>query len=525
VLVKALPYFRLQSQIPRLPDLSKKGEALVNEIKTRDKAARSFPARGDKIGELGTIYQANLFTKEAERCLEIAGRLSPENPRWPYCLAYIRQQMGESQGAEALLRRVIALAPDYAPAQLKLADLGFKSGEAGEAEAIYLKLSDDKTVGTHACLGLARIAMDKGRWEDGRSFLEKAIRMDPQFKSAYRLLATISDHFGRTDEAEIFRERAGIERFAEAPDPWVEELAAVCFDPKELMRLANVSFQTNRYERAFGLYKRALDLEPDNPENVLEVAQRVFDSGNREPARNLFLKALTIRPNDETALYHVATIDYLAGRLEDARATYDRLLRAHPQSVDGWTGLGDVSIKNGDFQKAELSYRKALAINPQAPRVQYALGKLEMARGNSHLALGYFQRAAALDPGSADAWFSIGAIMAQQGRLEEAIVDYKKALRENPEFGLAHYNLANALYRQGKLAEARERYRRAIECDPEVAEAHLNLGTLLAEEGQRDEARNSLQTALSLALAQGNSPLEEAIRAELKKLSSASLRR
>ncbi len=80
------------------------------------------------------VYQANVFIKEAERCyLEAAGRFSSENPRWPYYLAYLRQQSGITPGAGELLGRVIARAPDYAPAQLKQADLSFKSGRAEDA--------------------------------------------------------------------------------------------------------------------------------------------------------------------------------------------------------------------------------------------------------------------------------------------------------------------------------------------------------------------------------------------------------
>ncbi|OGD18677.1 MAG: hypothetical protein A2W03_08775 [Candidatus Aminicenantes bacterium RBG_16_63_16] len=519
-LLKAWPNFAFHKQIPRLPDLTEKSPLLASEIKARDKAARAFPVGADKIGELGKVYQANAFAKEAESCYVAAARRSSKNPLWLYYLSYIRQQMGDAQGAEELLRQVILKAPDYAPARLKLADLGFKSGKAEEAKAAYLRLQDDQSVGPHAGLGLARIAMAENRWEEARTALEKALRLDPQFKPAYRMLAVVEDHFGMTEEAEILRERAGIERFSEAPDPWVDELAGACLDPKELMRLANIAFQTNRYERAFGLYKKALDIDPDNLENLLGVALMVFDSGNREAARPLFLKALTLRSDDELALYHIATIDFLAGRLDDARLTFEKLVEVNPQSVDGWLGLGDVAFKNRDFQGADAHYRKAQSINPQVSKVQYSMGRIETVRGNWRRALEYLEKASELDGRSADTWFSLGAILARQGRLDEAIASYKKALRENPEFGLAHYNLANALYRQGKLAEARSRYLRAIECDPDIAEAHLNLGTLLAREGDPAAARRHLETALSLALAQGNPGLEGDIRAEIKKLPS-----
>ena len=517
--VAVLPFFALRRQIPRLPDLSKTGERLAAELRARDRAARAFPASGDKAGELGMVYQANVFVKEAERCYEAAGRFSTGNPRWPYYRAYLRLQAGNAPGAGELLGQVIAKAPDYAPAQLKQADLSFKSGRTEEAGTIYRRLQDDRTVGPYACLGLARIAMDNGRWDEARTSLDKAIQADPQFKPAYRMLATVYDHFGNPEESEILREKAGLERFAEAPDPWIEELAALCFDPRELMRLANVAFQTNRHERAFELYKTALDLDPDNLENVLDIAQMVYNSGNREAARGLFLKALSLHPDDETALYHIATADYLAGRLDDAGLTLEKLVTVQPLSVDGWTSLGDVSFKKRDYQSAEACYKKALAINPQVAKIHYAMGRLEMVRGNTPQALARFRKAAELDGRSADAWFSIGAIMARQGRSAEAIAGYKKALQENPEFGLAHYNLANVLYRQGKLAGARERYLRAIECDPDIVEAHLNLGTLLADEGKRDAARDRLEKALSLAQAQGNVELVETIRGELKKLS------
>ena len=516
--IEVRPMLRLRNEIPPVPDLSGRTESFIKELEARDKSVRGFRINGDKVGELGTIYQANLCTKEAEKCYEIAARLSPRNPRWPYYLAYLRQQQGMVEGADALLSRVIALSPQYLPAQLKSADLYFKAGKPAEAREIYLRLVDDKAVGPYANLGLARIHQDAGKWDDAKSSLERALRLDPGFKSAYRMLATVYDHAGNKEESEIFRERAGIERFAEAPDPWIEELAELCFDPKELMRLANIALQTSKHERAFNLYKKAVELEPENVENILQVGQMVFDSGNREAALPLFQKALALRPGDEMALFYIGLTYYFENRLDEAGQAFRKLIEVNPRSADGWTGLGDIEFRRQNYQAAEENFKKALASDSQSSKTHYALGRVEAAKGRSDAALRYFQKAADLDPRSADALFSIGAILAGRGKTEEAMSFYKKALGENPDFALAHYNLANALFRLGKFDEAKERYRRVIDCDPEIAEAHLNLGTLLEREGRRGEALEHLKKALSLARSQGNIELEQTINTLIVRL-------
>ena len=53
---------------------------------------------GRKAGELGNLYQANHFYDQAVPCYRMALDFDPENPRWPYFLAFIKSMPTLSYG-------------------------------------------------------------------------------------------------------------------------------------------------------------------------------------------------------------------------------------------------------------------------------------------------------------------------------------------------------------------------------------------------------------------------------------------
>jgi len=125
-------------------------------------------------------------------------------------------------------------------------------------------------------------------------------------------------------------------------------------------------------------------------------------------------------------------------------------------------------------------------------------------------------RAAACTPTNQIAHNNLGILLAGQGRLDEAVQHFQRAVQLKPDYAKAYYNLGSALGRQGKLPEAAQQFERAVQLSPGYLQARMNLASALTAQGKLNEAVQQLQQALSLAQAQSNSALAEAISNQLK---------
>ena len=125
-------------------------------------------------------------------------------------------------------------------------------------------------------------------------------------------------------------------------------------------------------------------------------------------------------------------------------------------------------------------------------------------------------RAVACTPTNQIAHNNLGILLAGQGKLDEAVQHFQRAVQLKPDYAKAYYNLGSALGRQGKLPEAAQQFERAVQLSPGYLQARMNLASALTAQGKLNEAVQQLQQALSLAQAQNNPALAEAISNQLK---------
>jgi tetratricopeptide (TPR) repeat protein len=114
------------ARLPPLPDLGDYPGAVREHLAAADRAARAMPRSTAAVGELGLAYHADMFYAEAERCYELAERLSGGAWQWTYYRALTHGARGDTEGLSAGLRQVIAVVPDVGPAWWRLGEAAFK---------------------------------------------------------------------------------------------------------------------------------------------------------------------------------------------------------------------------------------------------------------------------------------------------------------------------------------------------------------------------------------------------------------
>lgn len=359
---------------------------------------------GRAAGRLGQLYHANGYGERATQSYELAKALEAENPRWPYYLAILGQERGESASVTALLERTVELAPDYSPARLKLADNQFKRGRADAARASYerrLALSPDDR---YAHIGLARLALARSEWEVAERHLERAAAGD-SFDAVYRMLASVHEHFGRQQARQEALTRADNgRRFAPAPDPWVDGLLEQCYDVEWLLLNVSKLSSASNAELAQAIFERARQLAPDDPKVYMTVGQHAADLTS---ARRAFETAVSLAPGD----------------------------------ADAYAWLGEALLRENRPLEAEAALRKAIDLGTELAAAHKNLGLAVAADGRFQEAVEHVQRALALSPEVVSFRYSLASILREAGRRDEALEEYRRIL----QFWPSHEGAAQAM--------------------------------------------------------------------------------
>ena len=475
-----------------------------------DQAWRAASQGGDAttLAAYARLLHANEFSAEAETCWRLLLHIDDDDARWPYYLAQLRRDAGDRDESTALLRETTLREPTYAPAWLQLGEAAFKSGQFDAARAAYQQRLSLLEADPYAQLGLARLAERSGDESAAITALQRITTEHPTFSSAHNLLARMLSARGDLAAARQHRwagQQAG--RFAEAEDPWLDELNAACLKSSRLLFLGMRAFQTGRGDQGRSRYEKAVELAPRNAEAHELLGDLYQKLGDDEPALVMFERA------------------YALGQPRPA--------------ISVFVNLGDALRKRGQFDRVDQLCREGLALYPAAPELHIALGILRQSEGHTEAALAAFRRALEFSPNHADANFNLAVLLLESGETATALQHFERSLTLQPSLApsltfLAQYWLAanqldraepyvmrlvdayygvpavkelaaiwylrsgRAALQQRRPADAIKTWRTGLEISPDHADLALELGTILLTQGRFPEAAAPLETLLAL---------------------------
>ncbi len=358
-----------------------------------------------------------------------------------YCIASVKMQRGDAEGAIASLQDAIRIQPGFTQGMESLATLYLAMGKTDEAIKTF----------------------------------EQAIEADPTNAKTLFQLGSLLGGKGETDRAVELLEKS-------------LELAPK--NPQVMANLAFMYFRQKRYDDALALYDRALEIVPNqsdvrlNREVVARVKkgdlkyeavtemERAMEARSPEEAMAHYRRVIEISPDFELPYLALGQLLAASNRPEEAEKALLQAVKLNPGFVEGVRVLAEFYLVAKEPAKAESYLLKAIELEPDQPELQAALGAVYSSTGRAAEAEKAFARAAELLPPemALPSRLNEAKAIAAQGRLADAARELRGILEINPDFAAARLELAHCYFGMEEFDRARKQYQVLLDQAPDSEE-------------------------------------------------------
>jgi len=259
-------------------------------------------------------------------------------------------------------------------------------------------------------------------------------------------------------------------------------------DPDSLHLLALVRVRQNRLEEATSLLRRALTLQPGQPEILFNLGRLLAMLNRDTEAQNAFESAALAQPNFVEAWYALGDVQQRIGEIGKAETSFRKVLALEPQHAFAKLSLGVVLKDTERAQQSEVLLAEGLAETKDGllqASFAYNLAFAQYDQGKIDAALNSFTLVRGLDPGrSSNVDLNRANILCELSRFEEAQTLLKDLLQREPLNDQAHIAYNRLLY----SLRREEDFLKSFDLAPANTRLQMSKATLLTPAGRTEEA-------------------------------------
>jgi tetratricopeptide (TPR) repeat protein len=386
-------------------------------IERARKKVLDAPRSADNWGELGMLFLASLFDREADTCFAEAARLNPNDARWPYGRGLIAVKR-DQEHALLHLRQAAAAAASWpegaSTLRMQLADTLYAQGHEEQAEGLYRDELRRQPNNARAAWGLALVALARGNERDAKNFLLIARKSPFAKKKANAKLAALTvPGDGGEASADYEKLAASLPADAPWPDPFLDEILTYQVGHRHSERQIAELERAGRYQDAANFYMLQIQENPTSSEAHVGAGINLARLRDYVEALPLLHRGIDLDPQSANAHYTLALAQYTRAELElgkspNSPAAKDWLREAveharratelKPDHASAFLFWGLSLMKLGDPAAALAPLRAGAACRPEFFDLQMALGETLMQMGDDSQATVHLQNAQSLEP-------------------------------------------------------------------------------------------------------------------------------
>ena len=161
-------------------------------------------------------------------------------------------------------------------------------------------------------------------------------------------------------------------------------------------QMTNVSKGADQW--AIKCYKKANELEPNNPYIITEIGRVYLSEDKKDKAMEEFKKAVAVKPDYAPARYQMVFTYTLEKKIPDAIKEMENIKRQNPNDVGAAFQLGLLYYNVKKYDKAKAELKRAVAINQNYSNARYFLGLIYDKEGEKNKAISQFEKVEKLNP-------------------------------------------------------------------------------------------------------------------------------
>jgi len=332
---------------------------------------------------LGALLVRSNRDSEASPLLQQALKLDNRDNLALRLLADLRLRAGDAKTALELARRATSDNDAPASAWILRAMAERATGDKEGARASLDHVLQVEPTNTAALLERAELCLANNEYDCAIDSLRAAERIKVGDKQILSRLALVYERAGKSEEARCISESAGFEGEQPAPGAsgvvgTAEEIEAANGEepararhaleklleknPRNAMLLARLgaSYRTESPARSVEFYRRASEIQPDNPEYATGYASSLVRSRRFADAVLVLQRVVTAVPNHYTAHANLATALYQLKRYPEALSEYEWLLKTRPNLSIAYYFIATGHDYLGEYKEALAAYETFL---------------------------------------------------------------------------------------------------------------------------------------------------------------------
>jgi predicted TPR repeat methyltransferase len=215
--------------------------------------------------------------------------------------------------------------------------------------------------------------------------------------------------------------------------------------------------------------------------DALQMAISLHRDGRWDGALKLYRRLLQLQPDDANVQHFLGMLLHRRGERDEALKLIRRSLERDPTVAAWHNNLGNALLDGGHVQQAANAYERCIELDPQNVEVLNNLGCMLRGLQRTEEAEAAFRRALELKPDFADAHSNYATLLALSHRMPEALEHYSRALELQPEDPRARRLLGVVYAQSGRLEEAAAVFSEWVKDDPHNVQARHHLAAVTGQ--------------------------------------------